>query len=83
VEKQVCGDLGSFHHHPQRPDETNIAVKVNGVRVVQDTSKAEGWDYTSDQYLALELHGDACRQVKAATDSKVDVIFGCKGQPIK
>ena len=33
--------------------------------------------------VGLELHGDACQQVKDATDNKVDIIFGCKGKPIK
>jgi hypothetical protein len=81
----VTGQVAScvFEFDKKPPDETNIAVKVNGALVKQDASKAEGWDYTSDQYMGLELHGDACKQVKDATDNKVDIIFGCKGQPIK
>jgi von Willebrand factor type A domain len=81
----VTGQVAScvFEFDKKPPDETNIAVKVNGALVAQDTSKAEGWDYTSDQYMGLELHGDACQQVKDATDNKVDIIFGCKGKPIK
>jgi hypothetical protein len=81
----VTGQVAScvFEFDKKPPDETNIAVKVNGALVTQDKSKAEGWDYTSDQYMALELHGEACKQVKDATDNKVDIIFGCKGKPIK
>ncbi|MES1185038.1 MAG: vWA domain-containing protein [Myxococcales bacterium] len=81
----VTGQVAScvFEFDKKPPDETNIAVKVNGTLIAQDTSKAEGWDYTSDQYMGLELHGEACKQVKDATDNKVDIIFGCKGQPIK
>ncbi len=81
VTGQVVSCVFEFDKRP--PDETNIAVKVNGKVVAQDPSKAEGWDYTSDQYLSLELHGDACQQVKDATENKVDIIFGCKGVPIK
>ncbi len=81
VTGQVVSCVFDFDKRP--PDETNIAVKINGKLVAQDTSKAEGWDYTSDQYLSLELHGDACKQVKDATENKVDIIFGCKGVPIK
>jgi Mg-chelatase subunit ChlD len=81
VTGQVASCLFEFDKPP--PDETNIAVKVNGQQVMQDTSKAQGWDYTSDQFLSLELHGDACQQVKDATENKVDIIFGCKGVPIK
>jgi von Willebrand factor type A domain len=81
----VTGQVAScvFEFDKKPPDETNIAVKVNGALIAQDKSMAEGWDYTSDQYMALELHGDACKQVKDATDNKVDIIFGCKGKPIK
>jgi len=81
VTGQVVSCVFEFDKRP--PDETNIAVKVNGMLVPQDTTKAQGWDYTSDQYLSLELHGDACQQVKDATENKVDIIFGCKGVPIK
>ena len=81
----VTGQVVScvFEFDKRSPDETNIEVKINGKLIAQDTSKAEGWDYTSDQYLSLELHGDACQQVKDATENKVDIIFGCKGVPIK
>jgi hypothetical protein len=81
----VTGQVAScvFEFDKKPPDETNIAVKVNGALVVRDPSKADGWEYTSDQYMGLELHGEACKQVKDATDNKVDIIFGCKGEPIK
>lgn len=81
----VTGQVAScvFEFDKKPPDETNIAVKVNGALVTQDKTKVEGWDYTSDQYMGLELHGEACKQVKDATDNKVDIIFGCKGKPIK
>lgn len=81
VTGQVVSCVFEFDKRP--PDENNIAVKINGVVIPQDTSKVQGWDYTSDQYLSLELHGDACQQVKDATENKVDIIFGCKGVPIK
>jgi hypothetical protein len=81
VTGQVVSCIFDFDKRP--PDETNIAVKVNGALVAQDPTKAEGWAYTSDQYMGLELHGDACQQVKDSTENKVDIIFGCKGVPIK
>jgi hypothetical protein len=65
------------------PDASNIAVKINGAVVAQDKSKAQGWDYTSDEHTGLELYGDACQQLKNADENKVDIIFGCKGVPIK
>ena len=83
--KAVTGQVAScvFEFEKKPPDESNIAVKINGVRVEQDKTRAEGWDYTSDQYMALELYGNACQQVKDATENKVDIIFGCRGVPIK
>jgi hypothetical protein len=81
VAGQVVSCVFDFDKRP--PDETNIAVKINGTLVAQDTSEVEGWDYTSDEYLSLELHGDACQQLKDAAGSKVDIIFGCKGVPIR
>jgi len=83
--KAVTGQVVScvFEFKAKPPDETNIAVKINGQRIDQDTTKAQGWDYVDDQYMALELHGDACQEVKDATENKVDIIFGCKGVPIK
>jgi hypothetical protein len=81
VTGQVVSCVFEFDKKP--PDETNIAVKVNGEKVEQDPNKAEGWEYTSDQYMGVELFGTACQQVKDATENKVDIIFGCKGVPIK
>ena len=81
VTGQVVSCVFDFDKRP--PDEKNIAVKVNGKIVAQDASKAEGWDYTSDQYMGVELHGEACKQVKDSTENKVDIIFGCRGVPIK
>lgn len=80
VTGQVVSCVFEFEGKP--PDETNIAVKVNGVRIDQDPNKAEGWEYTSDQFMGVELYGAACEQVKTGSN-KVDVIFGCKGEPIK
>ena len=65
------------------PDPTNIAVTVDGARVSQDPSHAQGWDYTDDTNVALELHGDACEAVKNASANQVAIVFGCKGRPIK
>ncbi len=82
--KKVTGQVVScvFELASKPPAPENIAVKVNGVWLEQDKTKAQGWDYTSDQYGSLELHGDACQQVKNASENKVDIIFGCKGMPI-
>jgi len=81
----VTGQVAScvFEFDAPPPDASNVAVQVNGAVIAQDASKAQGWDYTSDQHQGLELHGEACQEVKGATANKVDIIFGCKGVPIK
>jgi von Willebrand factor type A domain len=66
---------------PPVPD--NIAVSVNGAWLERDTTKAQGWDYTSDGYETIRLQGDACQALKTAKDNKVDIIFGCAGKPIE
>jgi Mg-chelatase subunit ChlD len=81
VTGQVVSCVFEFDSKP--PDETNISVKVNGEPVAQDSSHGEGWDYTSDQFLGVELFGTACEQIKTGSSNNVDVIFGCKGEPIK
>jgi hypothetical protein len=83
--RAVTGDVVScvfeFDGRPPAPD--NIAVKINGERVDQDKTRSEGWDYTSDANLGLELFGSACQRIKDTTDNQLDIIFGCEGQPIK
>jgi von Willebrand factor type A domain len=83
--KGVTGQVAScvFEFDKKPPATDNIAVKVNGVRITQDPTRSEGWEYTSTEYMGLELYGNACQQVKDATENKVDIIFGCRGEPIK
>jgi hypothetical protein len=50
--------------------------------LLQDNSKpckegANGWQYNADKTKIL-LCGDACAQVVAKPDTRVDVSFGCK-----
>jgi Mg-chelatase subunit ChlD len=82
--KAVTGQVVScvFEFEKRPPNEKNIGVQINGAWVEQDPSRAEGWEYTSDQFMGLELFGSACQQVKDATENKVDIIFGCD-EPVR
>jgi hypothetical protein len=82
--KAVTGQVVScvFELTSKPPVPSNIAVSVNGQWLQQDPTKAQGWDYTSDEYGALELHGAACEELKTSAENKVDIIFGCPGKPI-
>ncbi len=81
----ITGQIPScvFQFDSAPPDPTNIAVKVNGEKVVQDTTHTEGWDYTSEDHLGVELYGATCETVKDASANTIDMIFGCPGVPIK
>jgi hypothetical protein len=82
--KAVTGQVASclFEFQKRPPNEKNIGVQINGQWIEQDPTRAEGWEYTSEQYMGLELYGDACQQVKDATENKVDIIFGCD-EPVR
>jgi Mg-chelatase subunit ChlD len=82
--KAVTGQVVScvFEFTKRPPNEKNIGVQINGMWIEQDPSRAEGWEYTSDQFLGLELFGNACQQVKAATANQLDIIFGCD-EPVR
>lgn len=79
ITSQIASCVFSFEAPP--PDPTNIAVKINGELITQDPEN--GWDYTTDQHLGIELRGSTCQQVRDANQSAIDVIFGCPGVPIK
>jgi von Willebrand factor type A domain len=78
ITSQVASCVFAFETAP--PDPTNIAVKINGERINEDAT--DGWSYTSDQHLGVELHGAACQNVRDANQSSIDMIFGCPGKPI-
>ena len=61
----------------------NIGVKVNGVLVPQDTTKTDGWDYVDDTYMAVEVYGSWCEQIKTTAANTAEIIFGCPGVEIK
>lgn len=81
----VTGQVVScdFELASKPPVPGNVAVKVNGEWLSRDPSKAQGWDYTSDEYEAIRLQGDACEALKKAKENEVDIIFGCPGKPIE
>jgi hypothetical protein len=65
------------------PVPGNIAVKVDGVKAPEDKMRADGWDYTSPELLAVEVFGSWCEKIKTVGANKVEIIFGCPGVVIK
>ena len=64
------------------PDPINIAVHVNNARAPQDTTHAEGWDYTNGTNTEVTVFGSWCDQIKAASANTVNFILGCPGEVI-
>jgi hypothetical protein len=64
---------------PPVPD--NIAVKVNGTKAPQDTTHANGWDYTDAAYSGVQVYGSWCDMIKS-NGNMVEIIFGCKNDII-
>jgi von Willebrand factor type A domain-containing protein len=65
------------------PVPNNIAVKVDGTLVGRDSTRTNGWEYTSDALKEVEVHGAWCDQIKAAAAADVQVIYACEGVIIR
>jgi hypothetical protein len=61
------------------PDKQSVAVKVDGERV--PPGMTEGWSYTSDAAMAIQLNGTWCERVKTKAGD-VSIVFGCPMVPI-
>jgi hypothetical protein len=60
---------------PLAPD--SVKVTVDGERVPESAS--DGWRYTSNQNLAIQLTGSWCDRVKTRQQAQVDITLGCPG----
>ena len=56
-----------------------IDVYADGVRVPQDPSDANGWNYTDATHTSLEIYGPICDALNAGTVMTVTVAFRCSG----
>ncbi len=82
--KEITGQVSScvFDLTDKPPDPSNIAVKVNAVKAPKDTTHADGWDYTSSDYMQVTVYGSWCDQIKAGTSNSVNFILGCPNEVI-
>jgi hypothetical protein len=60
------------------PDPENIAVYLDGQLVAKDP--ANGWSFGSSP-LTVTLNGASCTSITSGAASKVQVLFGCLGEP--
>jgi Mg-chelatase subunit ChlD len=76
--KTITGEIAScvFPLNPKPPVPENVAVDLDGARLPQDQSMAQGWHY-GPAGDSIELAGAACEKVKSAPASNVQIIYGC------
>jgi hypothetical protein len=63
------------------PSPDDVAVNVDGVRIMRDATRRNGWDYGAGN-REIELHGAACEIVKSGGVLNLEIIFGCPHVPI-
>ena len=68
--KSCTFPLGQVPSHPE-----NIRVDGDGMKINQDTSNTNGWNYTDTK--TIQLYGQACDDYVKDTIKTVSVILGC------
>ena len=66
---------------PPPPNElanrSSIAVSWGDVQIQRDGTHSNGWDYTDDARLAIQLHGAACDLVQSDRAQSLTIRFFC------
>jgi hypothetical protein len=81
--KAIAGKVATCNY-PLAPvsatnDPNNVAIHISGASVPQDPQN--GWDFTGPDHTAIKLSGTACEKVMNSADTKVEVFYGCPGDP--
>jgi hypothetical protein len=61
---------------PTYPDR--VHVFVDGTEVPRDPNEVDGWEYTDDSHMAIELYGEACAQLQDGAEHTVTATFECE-----
>ena len=61
---------------PKKPDF--VRIFLDGKKVLRDTNKSDGWDYTDSTYLKIKLYGKACEGLQVGKDHKLTATFACE-----
>lgn len=70
---QISGCTFSWDEAPPVPE--NIAVKVGGMKAPRDAMN--GWEYSGDDHLGVEVRGTWCEMIKTTAKNMVEIVFGC------
>ncbi len=68
----------NFEMSQSPPDPNNVAVYLDGALVSKDSTN--GWSFGSSSQTVI-LNGTPCNQITSGASTKVQVLFGCPGQP--
>jgi hypothetical protein len=79
IRKVVASCTFYLEKAPPSPDD--VAVDVDGVRIVRDPARMNGWNYSQGN-RSITLHGGICERVKSGQARDVNIIFGCPAVPI-
>ncbi len=58
-------------------DFFRISVKLDGVALPRDQTRANGWDYTSADMTSIQLFGPPCQAVTNGTATSVMFDYSC------
>jgi hypothetical protein len=61
---------------PLFPNE--VKVYVDGMEIPHDDTKSNGWDYTDDTNMTIELYGPACSQIQDGNEHQITATFECE-----
>jgi hypothetical protein len=63
------------------PSPNDVAVDIDGRRIMRDPAHMNGWDYAPGG-MSIEVFGPMCEQLKMGKAMDVQIIFGCPNMPI-
>lgn len=61
---------------PKKPEY--VRIFLDGKKVLRDTTKSNGWDYTDSTYLKIKLYGQACKSLQQGMNHKLTATFACE-----
>lgn len=60
------------------PDPTLVDLRLDGMSLIHDTGRRDGWDYSDGTFQEIRFYGRTCDQVSSATGgSNLIAAFGC------
>ncbi|MET0384726.1 MAG: vWA domain-containing protein [Polyangiales bacterium] len=82
--QRITGSVAScrFPLASAPPDPEHVGVQLGTQTVPKDDASQDGWNYVGTTQTEIELFGPACEQVMSGSAQPVNVVFGCKNDPL-